>query len=289
MLYADESDVLTVRVVEGELNPQIQDRISLRKGEGIAGMVVETGRPKIANLGRQDPDFKGVNPRETDVRQLMCIPLQGKRDIIGVINLVNKRSGEPFSQEDLALLNSIAPQAAVTIENFRLYNYAVSDGLTGLFVRRHFDGWLLQEFERVKRYGGELSVIMVDIDHFKHINDTYGHPTGDWVLIEAAKILKSRIREPDIVARYGGEEFVIGLPATELAGAEVLAERLRRGMEERSFENKDVIISVTISLGVASFSTSQAASRIDLMKYADKALYEAKASGRNRFVCYRQA
>jgi diguanylate cyclase (GGDEF)-like protein len=238
MLYADETDVLTVRVVEGDLNPTMQDRISLRKGEGIAGKVAETGQAKIANLGRQDPEFSAKNPRESDVRQLMCIPLQGKRDIIGVINLVNKRSGEPFSQEDLDLLSSIAPQAAVTIENFRLYNYAVSDGLTGLYVRRHFDGWLLQEFERVKRYGGELSVIMVDIDHFKHINDTYGHPIGDWVLIEVAKILKSRIREPDIVARYGGEEFVVVLPATEIAGAEVLAERLRRAIEEKSFENK---------------------------------------------------
>lgn len=286
MLYADDSDVLQVRVVEGDLDPTIKDRIQLRRGEGIAGMVAERGEARIANLGRGDPDFKPRRERESDVRQIMCVPLRGKRDTIGVLNLVNKKGGETFAQEDLDLLSSIATQAAVTIENFRLYNYAVHDGLTGLFVRRHFDGWMLQEFERVKRYGGELSVIMVDVDHFKHVNDTYGHAVGDFVLIEVAKILRSKIREPDIVARYGGEEFVIGLPATDQGGAETLGERLRKAVEENSFTHRDTILSVTVSLGMASYRAVEAPTRQDMLKCADRALYEAKAAGRNRSVTF---
>lgn len=286
MLYADEQDFLTVRVIKGMVTPGTQDRIRLRKGEGIAGKVLETGEGVISNKGFNDPNFKKVAQRESDVKQILCVPLQGSREIIGVINLINKKNGGEFSQDDLNLLTSIASQAAVTIENSRLYNLAVFDSLTAVHVRRYFDAWLLKEFERARRYGNELTLIMVDVDKFKMVNDTLGHQAGDAVLQEVAKILKASIRESDLVARYGGEEFVVCLTETNLAGAELFAERLRKRMEEHPITTQGKTIYKTISMGVCNFRNSDPPTRADLIKYADRALYMAKESGRNRYIVH---
>jgi diguanylate cyclase (GGDEF)-like protein len=287
MLYADEQDYLTVRVIRGQVNPGTTDRIQLRKGEGIAGKVVETGQGVISNLGYNDPAFKKLTRREQDVRQLLCVPLQGGREIIGVINLINKKDGQEFNDSDLALLTAIASQAAVTIDNSRLYNMAVFDSLTAVHVRRYFDAWLLKEFERAKRYGNELSLIMVDIDHFKKVNDTYGHPAGDAVLKQVAKVLKDTIRESDMVARYGGEEFIIGLTDTPVIGAEQFAERLRKRIEDHEVHCPDgQVLRKTVSLGVCNYRVSVPPGRLDFVAFADRALYTAKNGGRNRYVLH---
>jgi diguanylate cyclase (GGDEF)-like protein len=286
MLYADEQDYLTVRVIRGQINPGTADRIRLKKGEGIAGKVLETGEGVISNLGFNDPNFKKVTTREQDVKQLLCVPLQGSREIIGVLNLINKKGNE-FAQEDLQLLTNIAAQAAVTIENSRLYNLAVFDGLTTVHVRRYFDAWLLKEYERARRYGNELSLILVDIDKFKQVNDTLGHQAGDAVLVELAKVLKQSIRESDLVARYGGEEFVVGLTETNLAGAELFAERLRKSVESHCIPLAGgKTLYKTISLGVCNFKTSDPPTRADFIKFADRALYMAKESGRNKYIVH---
>ena len=169
---------------------------------------------------------------------------------------------------------------------WKLQQMATRDGLTGLFNRRQFNLMLEDSFARHTRYDRPVSLLMIDIDHFKQVNDTYGHPAGDVVLVELGKRLTLQAREIDRVCRYGGEEFVVLLPETDSAGAQVIAQRLCEAMADEQWDLGDgTQISVTVSIGVAScpdhVGTSQA-----LLTAADKALYAAKESGRNRVYNY---
>ncbi len=172
--------------------------------------------------------------------------------------------------------------------NQKLLEMAVRDGLTGLYNRRYFQERLTEEISRIKRYGGELSLILLDVDHFKRVNDTYGHLVGDEVLKGLAHILVCETRQSDIVARYGGEEFIILLPSTSLDGALVLAERLRKRVAETTFyDEDDRPFKVTISLGVSYLSSSCPKGERELLQTADKALYLSKNQGRNRVTAVR--
>lgn len=158
---------------------------------------------------------------------------------------------------------------------------SLTDTLTGLSNRRHFDNSIEREFLRSKRYGGDLSLAIIDIDFFKKINDTYGHLCGDYVLKEVAYLIMENFRKTDMVFRYGGEEFVVILTETSLAQSEIPMERLRKTIENYEFKYEKNSIKVTISIGVSSnkYETVK-----DFIETADKALYEAKTSGRNRIV-----
>ena len=158
---------------------------------------------------------------------------------------------------------------------------ANTDGLTGLYNHRHLQERLAQEIERAERYGRPLSVVMADLDHFKAFNDTFGHPSGDEVLIEVASTLRHVSRASDILARYGGEEFTLILPETGDSEARVVAERARECVAALRLE-----AGVTLSLGVASYRPG--GSKEELIGAADAALYEAKRQGRNR-VCFAEA
>ncbi len=165
----------------------------------------------------------------------------------------------------------------------RLRELAVTDGLTNLYNHRYFQDLIEKELPRVERYNHVLSIIMLDIDHFKSINDTYGHPQGDIVLRTIADIFQETVRKPDTVARYGGEEFVIVLPETDIKGAVVLAERLRKLVEKREIKLEEKTITITISLGVTTYETSKGRkSKAEIMYAADKALYNSKKTGRNK-------
>jgi diguanylate cyclase (GGDEF)-like protein len=158
------------------------------------------------------------------------------------------------------------------------------DALTRLHNRRSLDERLRTEFERHRRYGHPMSLLLLDIDHFKVINDTYGHQAGDAVLRELADVLRNAIRTTDFVARYGGEEFVIILPHTEEAQGHMLAERLRHCIEQCQVQHHGVQLSATVSIGVAGFRPGAFANVEELVREADRALYLAKANGRN-LVC----
>jgi diguanylate cyclase (GGDEF)-like protein len=160
---------------------------------------------------------------------------------------------------------------------------ASTDMLTGALNRRAFMEFASREFARVCRYGGHLSCIMIDLDHFKNINDSYGHAAGDLILSSSARHIASRLREPDMFCRYGGEEFVILLPGTDQDGAVILAEELRAGLAGLDLKHGDERLSLTASFGVAEIH-AQCATLDTLLSLADQALYEAKESGRNR-VC----
>jgi diguanylate cyclase (GGDEF)-like protein len=165
----------------------------------------------------------------------------------------------------------------------QLEEISVRDGLTQLYNRRYLEECLKDEFDRVRRYGGELSVILMDIDHFKSINDTYGHPTGDAVLIDLATTLCKNLRNSDIAGRYGGEEFAVIVPNTGAEGAAILAERIRETIADSPSHHEGVTVAFTVSVGVASL-TDEIASPEALIKNADLALYYAKENGRDRVI-----
>ena len=162
-----------------------------------------------------------------------------------------------------------------------IYRLTTVDGLTQVFNKRYFMENLEREISRCKRYGRDLSLLIFDIDHFKKINDTYGHLAGDAVLKQLAGLVKFHIRREDFLARYGGEEFTIILPEIDHESAMVMAEKLRSLVEEERFFFEKVAIPVTISLGVASFN-EHVTEAIDFIRESDKFLYEAKNAGRNR-------
>lgn len=164
-----------------------------------------------------------------------------------------------------------------------VYRLSTVDGLTQAFNRRYFEDTLERELSRCARYGRALSLVMLDIDRFKSINDTHGHLAGDYVLRQVAATLKAKIRKEDILARYGGEEFAILLPEIDLKGATALAEKARKLVERHRFEFDKAVMPVTISAGVASIA-SKNVQPAELVRDADVRLYAAKESGRNRVV-----
>ncbi|MBM3325489.1 MAG: diguanylate cyclase [Calditrichaeota bacterium] len=179
----------------------------------------------------------------------------------------------------------------LTRENKQLFELAVTDGLTKLINRRHFNERLAREFQRVKRFGGNLGLLMLDIDHFKKVNDVYGHLAGDRILVEVARIIQDALRSIDMAGRYGGEEFVILLPETSHNGAAFVAEKLRSRIENQSFraaagddlaQGVEVPDHITISIGAACMPNVNVNHPEDLVNLADTALYNAKQKGRNR-------
>lgn len=288
MLVDDETEDLEVAMVRGQLDPQVQEKIRLQKGEGIAGWVISNSKGYIGQHGANDPVFAKKSQREGDIRQIICVPLQASEGPIGVISLVNKHGSE-FHHEDLQLLSNLATHAAVSIEKARLYNLAVFDGLTKVYVVRYLNAWLDKEILKGIRHSNELTLLLMDVDHFKSFNDTYGHQIGDQVLVELAQIMKEQARESDLVARYGGEEFCIALPETDLPGAEIFAERLRQRVEDHRIITPTQELSVTISIGICNLKVSGVKTPKEMIKAADTCLYKAKANGRNCWVSHKPA
>jgi diguanylate cyclase (GGDEF)-like protein len=200
------------------------------------------------------------------------------------------------SQEDflplgtLDMLEVIADHAAIALANAQLYEHnerlATTDGLTGLVNHRHFQRVFDQMLAQAERYGRKLSVILTDIDHFKSVNDTYGHPVGDKVLKRVAALISQTARvKIDVVARYGGEEFAVLLPETDRVGALRLAERIRTAVDAEQFYCENGRFKSSLSLGVATFP-DDAATKAKLIDAADQSLYAAKREGRNRSITF---
>ncbi len=206
--------------------------------------------------------------------------------IEGILLIDNSQSGRPIEDKVISILSVIAHAVGIAINNSKAYTQAlreaIHDDLTGLHNRRYFNERLMDEVERAKRYSNDLSLLLCDIDFFKNVNDTFGHPVGDKVLIWIGKTFRDRLRKTDIVARYGGEEFMIILLNTEKDKASEIAEDLRRTVAESPLPGNERV-KVSISIGISTFG-AEASSFNGLISSADKALYCAKSRGRNR-VC----
>lgn len=216
----------------------------------------------------------------------VIVPVLTDDSVIALLRL--KRSHAPFTADELRFLEAVVNQTALALERAKLIafleNLSITDALTGIANRRHFEWRLSEEVERARRYKYPLSALMLDLDHFKQINDTYGHQVGDTVLQQVAQRLKHSLRRTDFLARYGGEEFVILAPQTPSERALVLAERIRQVIAKSPIPVADNLqIHITVSVGVAVFP-DHAQNEIGLVRAADAALYKAKQLGRNR-VC----
>jgi diguanylate cyclase (GGDEF)-like protein len=265
---------------------KVHERISFSLGEGIAGHVANSGNALLCNDPLHDPRFKPYHFQEMDLglQNLLCLPLKVDQTVLGVISLDNKPGG--FLPEDLEQVQDSANQVAIAIKNAELYELSITDGMTGLYIRRYFQDMLEQELKRSQRFNMRTALIIFDIDFFKRFNDTYGHLAGDFVIKKVASLVGGSIRDGvDTPARYGGEEFAIIMPDTGLEGAYHVAERLRESIANSEFAYEEQLFKVTISLGCAEFP-AQADSRDDLIEKADIALYASKHKGRNRSTCY---
>jgi diguanylate cyclase (GGDEF)-like protein len=191
---------------------------------------------------------------------------------------------EELGSDEIRLLEACQKQVSQVMQIHYLYNVSNIDSLTGLFNRRYTEEKLLFEMKRVRRHGGALGIILLDIDHFKDINDTYGHPQGDRVLADFGQLLLKLLRDIDIPCRWGGEEFLLVLPATSANHAKLVAERIRTCIAELSYAVDEKTFAVTASLGIADFDATRDHAIGDFVDRVDKALYEAKRGGRNRSV-----
>lgn len=225
-----------------------------------------------------------IMPFKTDnVGSVFALPMLYEKDLLGILTFLSEKTNA-LNPYQIELLEVLGNQASTSIANARFHaeieRLAITDGLTGLFNHRHFQERLSQEFSRLERFSEPLSILILDIDHFKEINDTYGHPVGDSVLKGVADVIKKTIRNIDIPARYGGEEFAVIILGTGSHGALNMAERLRKAVMNRTFSAENKTFKVTISIGIST-CPNDGKRKEELIEKADKALYQAKKSGRN--------
>ncbi|HWU86868.1 MAG TPA: sensor domain-containing diguanylate cyclase [Kofleriaceae bacterium] len=253
---------------------------SFRTGEGVAGWVIERGEPAVIEDVSLDPRFVALPDHRTPIASMLCVPLLARGERVGVVTATSERRAA-FDADHLELVRFIATTIALDIENVRLHRVAVMDPLTGAYNREFLLARLPQEIEAAIDRDHPLSIAMVDLDHFKHVNDQYGHALGDAVLAEVARRLRGAIRAGDLLVRYGGEEFLAVLPRADAGRAWEVGERMRQRVCERAFAAGDgLALILRVSVGVAQWRAREAMPA--LFGRAEVALHGAKERGRNR-------
>ncbi len=258
------------------------DLPDLGPGEGIAGAAARSHHVVVWPA----PDGISPGPSEPPAgTTALAIPVRSGSNPFGVLAYYGRSRPRPYDHDDVAMLTALVRQAEIAIDSSFLYDEAtrlsLTDGLTGLWNRRHLALRIEAELSRAVRFGEPFSVLYLDLDGFKPVNDTLGHQAGDTVLIETARRLTDATREVDIVARPGGDEFTLLLPKTGLAGALRLADKIRTAVGGRPFDLDGTPIGVTVSVGVAAYPEHGSSGK-ELLAAADGALYQAKAGGRDR-------
>lgn len=294
LMRAERASLLVRNERSGSLDAMasIGAAIDLRSagdiGDRIARRVLERGDPvMVPDMGIIGIEFAPEDRRYRSSSFISFPIMMGDRRL-AVMNFTDRAGGDAFNKRDLELLQTIAPQIAMAIDRTSLKDKAgefeqlsLTDALTGLLNRRYIEERLTEEMNRAKRHHFPMSVMMIDVDHFKSYNDSYGHPAGDLALRMVANVLKETLRGADVAARYGGEEFAILLPQTPGDEAAAIAERIRQRVERTEFPKRPI----TISVGIAGYSSEFETTK-DWVTAADMALYEAKHHGRNNVQLY---
>lgn len=285
LMVDEEKQELTFEMALGEKGKDVSS-YRVKMGEGIAGWVAQTGKPTIVNDTSKDPRFarRFDSATQFHTRSILCAPLISRGRTIGVVQVIN-RTGGKFTQADLELLLTLVEPCAIAIENAILFQrteqLTITDDLTKLFNSRYLNVYISREIKRCKRHGIPLSLIFLDLDGFKGINDQYGHLAGSATLTEVGRILAEAVRESDILARYGGDEFVAVLPETPPSGALVIAERIRKAIASHSFLKAEGLEArLSASFGISSYP-DHALTPEGLIQKADQAMYRVKERNKN--------
>ena len=292
MLLDAERKQLLAKAAFG-LRTERMHRLTFAVGQGVAGWVVARGEPALIGDVAQDPRFITLDDeitrspdgsRKSPIVAMACVPIEARGERVGVLTATSGRR-DAFAPHHLELLRFIARTIALDVQNIRLQKVAVTDVLTGAFNREFLQQRLPLEIEKTIAGETALSVAMLDVDHFKAVNDRHGHDVGDEVLAEVAVRLRSAIRADDLLVRYGGEEFLIVLPRADAGRAWEVAERMRVRLGDKPFEVGAIELGIEASVGVAQLRVRDrvaAETAHELIRRADAALYTAKARGRNR-------
>jgi len=279
-LFRDENRNLQRSYSTG--NIEDLDIFDHHANSSIIEKVLQSGKPYLNN----HYSFELKVPFSKDsvfIRSILCFPLEFRGEIIGVVELINKISGR-FSPEDQAIVELLSHPLAIAIQTLDRFEEAerriITDDLTKLYNYRYLMQYLEADVKRCLRYKKKVSLLFIDVDGFKRINDTFGHLVGSQALSEMGQVFRGMVRETDVVGRYGGDEFVIVLPETPLNGAMVIAERIRKKVEECEFVAQNLSIRLTVSLGVANCPKHTLTAE-GLIKKADAAMYRAKELSKN--------
>jgi diguanylate cyclase (GGDEF)-like protein len=286
LLMVDEGqDELYFAIAVGDKSEALKT-VRLKMGEGIAGWVAKHGESRIVPDVNADPLFAGRVDQTTkwETRSVICVPLRSKLRVLGVIQLVNVDM-ERFKDAELFFLQSLCDYAAIAIENARwvekIQELTITDDCTGLYNARHLYKTLDTEVYRSSRFGYEFSILFIDLDHFKSVNDTHGHLIGSKLLAEIGYLIKAQLRLIDFAFRYGGDEFVVLLPQTGKDQALVVAKRLRDGLRASSFcQAEGLNLNVRASIGLATYP-HDARTAHDVIRQADGMMYVVKNSSRD--------
>lgn len=286
MLWDEKTQVLSLKSYHGPSLNHHKPINFLIKGSIFEKVINHLKSVYIKNATEDKKNRPSLSELQIQTGSFLCLPLLYDNDsLLGVLNLYKKRANA-FDLDDIEFYNRIAEQLAYTLNKILLYEHtkelSITDSLTGVFNRRYFTQRYEREVQRAKRYNRSLSVVMLDIDHFKRYNDVNGHLKGDEVLKKVAKVLEKVLRKTDIIARYGGEEFVLLLPEISKMQARKVADKLQKVIQREDFENAESLPDgqLTISLGLSIYPEDCNDPQL-ILKNADEALYKAKAMGRN--------
>jgi diguanylate cyclase (GGDEF)-like protein len=287
MLVDEEKKELYFEIAVGEGAEKIKG-LRFKVGEGIAGWVAKEGKPLLVPDVSKEPRFssKADQISEFATKSIICVPLKTKGRCHGVIELINKVGEEwSFGEEDLLLLTSLADYTAIAIENAILFDrvqeLTVTDDLTHLYNSRYLHRCLEHEVERARRFKKDLSMIFLDLDYFKDVNDKHGHISGSKLLTEVGRSIVGTVRTLDVACRYGGDEFVVVMPETSKKNALIVAEKLRKVFKDTRFLKEEGInCAITASFGVASYP-EDAKDKLELIHLADQAMYRVKNRSRD--------
>ena len=289
-LYDSQENTMEIVAVHGfKKDFMAEEQWPIRKG-GLTEYILNMNAPTVIKDVDKFDLADTAKIKADDICSLIAIPLIAERTTIGIL-YVDDFVTRDFSQRDEAILTLLGTQAAIAIEKMQLFEQtkklAITDGLTGLYNHRYFVKYLSGEVLRAKRYSHELSVLIIDIDHFKNYNDTNGHLQGNEAIKKVTHVMKDVTRTMDVLSRYGGEEFAIILPETNKQQALHTAIRICKSVQEAGVfgEEKQPLKKLTVSIGVATYPEDAARGSV-LVECADQALYQAKHEGRNRVVVY---